>query len=308
MFGTPATDAYNRVLPAGAPLVLGVFGGVRVIFPRWRERQRGLSTLRHTMRAERSHFAGVDGPNAPSPCPSLEGRGIGLADHQLRGKTVQLIVELEGVLFDVREAYWAAYSAAVEAIGLARTDPGTLWRLVRTGAGDEMLVRGARPHQLEKFRKAFEAALESDEALAKYVPQDDVRESLRLVRELGAFSGATCGSNVAARHGLLRANGLAEMFPQLNQTPSPASAGAAALREIAARRSEEKVVVVLAATVGMARCADEAGMVPIGISCGPAIGKRLGAAGVRATYADVAAFGAALGNREEGLRRAGLVF
>ncbi|HRX86037.1 MAG TPA: hypothetical protein P5572_13540 [Phycisphaerae bacterium] len=221
---------------------------------------------------------------------------------------MQAIVEIDGVLFDVQAATWEAYSRAVAEIGLARTEESALWRLVRTGGADGQMVRGARPHQLERFRAAFDAALEDDAVIAKYVPHIDWRESLDVLRGLGPYSAVTAGSNLAARHILLRGNSLGEVFPQLTQAPAPAPAGAAALREIAARHADERLVVVFASSVELARYADEAGMVPIGISSGRAIGKRLAGAGARATYADLEAFAGALEKGDEALRRAGLVF
>jgi beta-phosphoglucomutase-like phosphatase (HAD superfamily) len=219
-----------------------------------------------------------------------------------------VIVEIDGVLFDSRAAYWEAYSRAVTAVGLARTDEPTLWRLVRTGADDGQLIRGAKPHQLDKFRQAFDAVLEADEIIASLVPHDDMPETMRILRDLGPMSAVTNGANVAARHRLLRENSLTDAFPQLTQAPQPASAGAAALLAITARHPDDKLAVVFAATANMVRAADEAELIPIGITSGPAIAKRLASAGARATYSDLAAFAAALAKREEPLRRAGLTF
>lgn len=221
---------------------------------------------------------------------------------------MQVIVEVDGVLFDVQAAMWEAYSRAVAAIGLARTDEATLWRLVRTGGADGQMVRNARPHQLEKFRQTFNAALEEDDVLARCTPHEDLRETLRALHDLGPIIGVTAGANLAMRHRLLRENGLAEVFPQLTGAGGSAAAGARALREAASRRPEEKLVVVLASSVEVTRAADEAGMVPIGITSGPAVGKRLAGAGARATYVEVPAFSAALARGDEALRRAGLAF
>lgn len=221
---------------------------------------------------------------------------------------MQIIVEIDGVLLNVRPATWEAYSRAVAAVGLARKDEPTAWRLVRTAAADGQFISDARTHQVEKFRQVFDAALDEDDVLAALQPHDDVHETMRTLYDLGPFAGVTCGANLAARLNVLRANSLADAFPKLTQVPAPADAGGSALRAVAASRTDESVVVVLAASVGLIKAADEAGFVPIGIASGAAIAKRLAAAGARATYPGVAEFAAALRNGDESLRRAGLVF
>lgn len=218
---------------------------------------------------------------------------------------MQVLVELDGVIFDVHAAYWDAYSRAVAAIGMARTDEATLWRLVRTGADDAKLVSGARPQKLEAFRAAFNEALESDEVLAKWVPHDDVRETIRVLRDLGMCVAVTTGSNLLARHRLVRENGLSDAYPRIEQVPS---ATMAATSKLQALRGEERLGVVFASSTELCKSADEAGLVPIGITSGPCIAKRLASAGARATYRDLTEFAEAHKKGDESLRRAGLIF
>jgi phosphoglycolate phosphatase-like HAD superfamily hydrolase len=214
------------------------------------------------------------------------------------------IVELDGVIFDLRGAVWTAYSQAVEKIGMARTDEATLWRLVRTAAPDAQWVRNARPHQLSVFREAFDQALESDEIIRAWLPHDDVRDTVTTLRRIGDFAAATCGANLAAREQCVRHHGLADTFPKITGIPRSAADARPAWMRL---RGDERVVAVLGATVSMIRSADDAGLTPIGISSGPAIGKRLAGAGARAVYRDVPEFAAALQAGDEALRRAGLI-
>ncbi len=216
---------------------------------------------------------------------------------------MQAIVELEGILFNVQAAYWEAYSRAVGDIGWARTDEMTFWRLIRTGAEDGEFVRGARPHQVAAFRKAFDAHLESDACVARFRPHDDIRERLRVLRDLGRRHAVSAGTNATAREELLTQHQFKEAIPDLTLATSPAAVGAGVLLKLA---GGEVLTVVLASTEALAKTADAAGLVTIGITSGPCIAKRLSAAGAVATYKNLTDFAAALRIGDEALRRAGL--
>ena len=168
------------------------------------------------------------------------------------------------------------------------------------------MVSGARPAKLEAFRAALDESADLDDVVNKLVPHDDVRDALRVLRELGR---PRCGDDRRERRGATppaaQRTVWAMRFPRLVQIPRSTGAAAAKLDEL---RGDERTVVVFAASVELCQAADEAGLAPVGITSGPCIAKRLAGAGARATFRNLPAFAEALKAGDESLRRAGLVF
>lgn len=219
---------------------------------------------------------------------------------------MKAIVELDGIVWDVKARYWHAYSEAVQEIGFARTDKTTFWRLIRIGASDGELVRDAKPRHLEAFREHFNRVLEGDDAIGRMTLHDEPADTLRLLREVDAGALATTGVNLDGRGKLLHAGGLSDKFPQPIVVSRPCAVGAATLSETANTLASGGPVVVLGATEPVIRAADEAGLIPIGIASGPCIGKRLAGCGARATFPHIEAYQLARQEGDADLEKVGL--
>lgn len=220
---------------------------------------------------------------------------------------MKIIIETDGVLCDIRPAWWQAYSDAVRSIGLARCDEETFWRLVRSGADDGQLVRGARPRQLESFRTALNESLEAEATLALIRPHE---EAARIVAGLSATFEVvpfTFGANVAGRRGLLGRLGFSNGVELVGLPVGPAPARSAAMSALATVDAPGRPPVVLGSSEAAMRAADDAGLTPLGIASGAAIGRRLEAAGARVVYPELALFDEARRSGDGQLVRLGVV-
>jgi phosphoglycolate phosphatase-like HAD superfamily hydrolase len=202
---------------------------------------------------------------------------------------VKVLVEYDGILCDLRKAWYQAYTDAVRAIGLARCDEETFWRLVRSGSDDGQLVRGARPKQLENFRIAFNASLESDATLHLLQLEADVAPIFASMGATYTLVFVTCGANVAARTPVITALNLPA--DALHGLPAgPTSVRADAVSTLARADAPGLPAVVLCSTDTLARAADEAGLTPIGIASGPVAARRLEGSGTRVVYPRLESF------------------
>lgn len=201
-----------------------------------------------------------------------------------------LIVELDGILFDLKHACWHAYGLSVGEIGYARTEEATFWRLLRTGADDGLLVRGAKPRHLNAFRHHFQRHLEADETIALMTPGANLAPALKLLHELGQCSLVTSGANVSARQKLLERHHLFDTLPRLAALSPPVARSATQICELA---GDSGRAFVLGAGERIIRAAGEAGLPAVGIAAGSCIAKRLTQCGAAVTFADLHAFAVA---------------
>ena len=95
-----------------------------------------------------------------------------------RGSDLRFIIEFDGVVFDVAEAWYATHAAATQAVGWSRLDQPTLWRLIRTKGRKADVLPGAKPVKLNEYWAKFDEQLEIDDILAKSVPQEGIGETL----------------------------------------------------------------------------------------------------------------------------------
>lgn len=214
---------------------------------------------------------------------------------------MRFFLEAEGVLLDLKSRFWRAYSQAAAHVGLARTDEGTFWRLVRTGAGDDRYLQRAKDHHIKTFRAKFDESLQSPESVALMTPHEDIADALVRLRRRG-----DCVLFSSARDAANQFNPLIRPLAETIKLDTAAIQVLSIEQMLAAARSEPAHVVLAAEFTTVRRC-DDAGVRTIAIASGSAIAKRLAGAGAIATYRDLEQFADAMDESAKELVKAGIV-
>ncbi len=216
---------------------------------------------------------------------------------------MKLIVELDGIILNIKPPYWRAYRDAVADVGLAPTDEATFWRLLRVGADFGQMIRGAKPRQVEAFQIVFEGHKEKDANVALATAHELARDVLAQLSALGEISAATLGTNILARRELLSSFS-ALLNPSIEQLNQLTDVGAEQLRALA--RGHDKCVVILSSE-RFARAADKAELPSVGIAGGAFLARRLSTCGVRVVFPDLNAFACSFKSQDAKLVEMGLV-
>jgi len=197
---------------------------------------------------------------------------------------IRVIIECDGPVLDVEPVYWAAYSEAVAAVGLARIDPPRFWRLIRTGAPLEQALVGARKRQIATFQDRFDECLDSDTCLSCSRPQPDAGDALGRLARRGECVLVTVGRNRAARQKQLDEAQLSVHFREMHGLYKDPHRRKDQMHQLA---GEHRRVLVAASTVPPVWAAAEAGVLCVGIHNGPATGRRLVQFGAAMSLADL---------------------
>jgi len=120
-----------------------------------------------------------------------------------RNRIVLFVIELEGVLFSLENAYWDAYGRVAGEIGLARADTTSFWQVIRTGQPIGQVLRGAKPGQVQTFQARFAEVLEDDECVGQFAIQERAQSAVEAFRRFGRCALVTAGRNREARQRLL---------------------------------------------------------------------------------------------------------
>lgn len=217
---------------------------------------------------------------------------------------MRFIIEFDGVVFDVAEAWYAAHAAATQAVGWSRLDQATFWRLTRTRGREADVLPAARPAKLNEYRAKFDDALDTDEVLAKSVPQDGIGETLSALVRQGSLTQVSLGSNLPARRGLLERNGLARFLTPFERLDADPRRRPAELRALAAG---DPRTMVVAASDALIRSAGSADLFSVGVSSGACNATRLHQAGAGLVYRDLSELADSLAAGGHDLVRAGLL-
>ena len=217
---------------------------------------------------------------------------------------IRIILELDGPIVDIEPVYWAAYSRVVAGLGLARKERATFWRALRRGGGVGDMLAGAGPRHIQRFREAFPEALEDDECLAEAVAQPGVADELRALRTgQHVLSLVTLGRNAKARQARLDEHDLSVHFTRMTRLSEDRFQRLAQLKELT---EDHPRVLVAASCESLVKLANEADLVVVGISNGPCTARRLGQAGARLTFTNLAHLGGEIATGGGNLIAAGL--
>ena len=83
---------------------------------------------------------------------------------------MKLILEIDGPVLDVAPVWYRVHCEVAGAVGWAKLDQPTFWRLTRKQGREADLLRGARPVKLKEYYRRFDERLEADEVLADCEP------------------------------------------------------------------------------------------------------------------------------------------
>lgn len=217
---------------------------------------------------------------------------------------MRFIIEFDGVVFDVAEAWCAAHATATQAVGWSRLDQATFRRLIRTKGREADVLPGAKPVKLNEYWAKFDEQLETDDVLAKSVPQEGIGETLSTLARHGSLMLLTLGGNQAARRELLERNGLARFFPQFECLDADPRRRPAELRVLAAG---DPRTMVVAASDALIRSAGSADLFSVGVSSGVCNATRLHQSGAGLVYKDLSELADSLASGGHDLVRAGLL-
>ncbi len=194
---------------------------------------------------------------------------------------MKLLVDVDGPLLDVQPAYWHAYQQAVSELGLARIDPSTFWRLVRSAASESVLLRNSKPRHWKVFQERLAALLDADECVVRMVPQP------------GAVRLTSARPRLTLQLLTLHANGPArqQVLCQIGSFGAPivSLAGPAEdrVRRLLGLAAGQERSLVVAGHDRLVRTACDAGMPCVGVANGPRTAKCLTQAGASRTFADL---------------------
>ncbi len=214
---------------------------------------------------------------------------------------MQIIVEIDGILTNLRPAYWQAYQDAMRQVGLACADEGSFWRVIRRGDPISMVVQGGKPRHIASFETAFSTALGAPPFAEKLELHEDARDYATQLKKLGTCHYVTQNTHAETLWKIL--------------TPVTGSGCEATVTTLTDGRinaqfqslvGSARPVIVLSAGERLLQVADSIGYVPIGIASGACIAKRMPRFGAIATYRDVTAFCEARAEGDPVLVRAGI--
>ena len=199
---------------------------------------------------------------------------------------MQTIIEVDGVLLDLRSAYYVAHRKAAEEVGWAHLSEAEFWSTLRKHGHTAPVLRGAKPIKQAQYADAFAQRLESEEALAELRAQPAAVQLLRILRGDRRLSLVTLGQNIAARQAALDRAGLRGHdagLTTLNADPRRRAG------ELSALGGGDSRAIVVAASDVLLRAAGSANLMGIGVSSGACAPNRLHQAGASVVFPDAAA-------------------
>jgi phosphoglycolate phosphatase-like HAD superfamily hydrolase len=217
---------------------------------------------------------------------------------------MRLILEHEGPICDVGEAWFAAHRAAAADAGWSRLDQPTFWRITRTKGFSAEILPGARDAKVAEYQARFSEHLESGEVLDLHEPQEGVKDELSRMAKIGPCCLITMGAGLDGRLAVLQRHQLRRFFDQSLGLDRDPRRRPGQLKAIA---QNDRRVIVAAGTDAVIRSAEEAGLFTVGISCGTCSQNRLHAAGARVVYRGLGELLASLESGAADLIRAGLL-
>lgn len=217
---------------------------------------------------------------------------------------MRFIIEFDGVVCDVSAAWFAAHQAAAKDVGWSRLDQVTFWRLTRTKGKEADLLPGAREGKLAEYHARFAVHVESDDLVAKAVPQEGAAGQLRCLASKGPCVLVALGRNVAGRAAVLQKEGLGNFFAEVQRISDDPRRRPAELKVLA---GGERRVMVVASTDALIRSAAAAELFTVGMPLGACAAKRLHAAGASIVYDDLGELITSLRSGGADLIKAGLL-
>lgn len=214
------------------------------------------------------------------------------------------LVELEGVVLDVKARYWRAHREAIEGVGLAGPDEEEFWRLLRSGASDGHMVRQGRDRHVIEYRKQRDKRIDATDLMALDEAQPGAAVNLKLLKGYGTAHLVTLCRNREGINATLDRLDLWMYFDRKEVLPESRDRRAALLRELA---GEGRPTLAVAGTVPFALAANDAGCRVVGMKTGLAFPKFMRQVGVDVFYDSLDALTEAIAGRDPALQKIGLL-
>ncbi|MBN4058861.1 HAD family hydrolase [bacterium AH-315-J04] len=218
---------------------------------------------------------------------------------------MRFIIELEGPVFDIKDAHFAAYQKAVAEAGWSSLDQATFWRLWRKQGLEASLLMGATALKIKQFWGMFQAALASQESMTKLALQGDISLAISSLQRFGFCVGVTTGNATLLDEysSLLAASKLAEGFVSCKSLPAEPRQRASQLGELAA--GDERTVLIASSDI-VARAGSSAAVFTVGVPNGCCHSSRLHSSGADIVYKGLADVLASLDTGATDMIQAGL--
>lgn len=217
---------------------------------------------------------------------------------------MMIIIELDGVIIDLRAVHYQVYREVAAEVGWSRLDQVTYWRLIRTGGREAVVLPGARPGKVKAFWTLFDQRVEQDDAVARHVPHPQIDDALKTIARYGRCCLITIGSNLAARKRLVDRMDLADTPMQMERLDTDPRRRPAELRMLG---GSDRRVLVVAGTDVVARSAGQAELLAVGVSSGSCAPARLHRAGADIVYSGLHELAESLQSGAKDLVQAGLL-
>lgn len=223
------------------------------------------------------------------------------------------IIELEGPVLNVRPRYWAAHRAAMDAIGFEGPEEEEYWRLVRQNAPVGMIVRRAKPDQIETYLKVRNEQLQSTALMELDELTALAQGSLRVLKDRGPCHLVSLCQNREGINATLDRLDIWMYFDRKMMLPEDRPRRIGALKELTAAQSfgpsagaGQGVAMAVVGTVPIAYAAGEAGCRAVGIRGGPTFPKNLQQVGVDVMFDSLDELTDALATRDPQLQKIGI--
>ncbi|MBI1825226.1 MAG: hypothetical protein HY287_04800 [Planctomycetes bacterium] len=217
---------------------------------------------------------------------------------------MRFLIEFDGPIANVAEAYYAAYVEAATQVGWSKLDQPTFWRLIRTKGPEGDLLPRASDFKLKDYRQRFNELLEKPSLLQRYSLAADSFTSLSKLIRHGPLGAITLGVNATERGNLLKGWKLASMLPEIQ---SLAADPRQRPNELKAWAKGDRRTIIVASSDAIIRAADSAELFTVGLSCGPCGAERLHRAGPRIVMKNLDELATSLCTGAADLIRAGLL-
>lgn len=215
-----------------------------------------------------------------------------------------LLIELEGVILDVKDAYYHAHGIAATEVGWSKLDSSLFWRLYRKDPTGAKLLPGAKPNKIESYQKVFQTILESPEIISRMKVHDEMVDTLASLSAQGQLVAVTLGNDVNSRQQVLNEARVDNLFTQvipLNNDPRRRPG------ELKMLAGGDPRTLVVATSGALLRASGSAEYLAIGVSCGPTMAPLLHQAGADLVYAALSQLVDSLGTGAADLIRAGFL-
>lgn len=217
---------------------------------------------------------------------------------------MRFVVQLDGVVLDLAEAFYEAHRRTAGEVGWSTLDQRTFWRMTRKQGNEANFLRGAKPQKLATYAARFVEVAEADEMIALLRPHEGVQEQLADLSARGSVIGVTLGSNLKRRRAILDESKLAGAFTEVHSLDPDPRRRPGQIRVLTDGNAR---AIVVAASEVMVRSASSAEMFTVGIASGDCSNERLHQAGATIVYRTLAELVDSLQTGGQDLIRAGLL-